>query len=283
MSRFKPLSARLTALSWLAALAATFGLAATAAAQPAAPLEVVAFGDSLSAGYGVGPGKSFPEQLQAALRRQGLLGHRRQCRRFRRHLDRGSCPARLVGGRRRRPRHRRARRQRCAPRRSPAGSATRTSTPSCSVRRRELPMLLPACSRRRTWAGTTPPPSTGSMRVLRPAIRRRRSTRSSSTASPPIRSQPGRRHPSQSQGRRPCRRKDPAGGDGAARRHRRSVRGLIAARQSPTRPVERRQRRHSLSRQLSRHSSTAKTKVWPSSRHSRAKLSAWRRGGGFRP
>jgi acyl-CoA thioesterase-1 len=74
MSRFKPLSARLTALSWLAALAATFGLAGTAAAQEAAagaPLEVVAFGDSLSAGYGVGPGESFPEQLQAALVAKG--------------------------------------------------------------------------------------------------------------------------------------------------------------------------------------------------------------------
>jgi acyl-CoA thioesterase-1 len=74
MSRFKPLSARLTALSWLAALAATFGLAGTAAAQEAAasaPLEVVAFGDSLSAGYGVGPGESFPEQLQAALVARG--------------------------------------------------------------------------------------------------------------------------------------------------------------------------------------------------------------------
>lgn len=74
MSRFKPLSARLTALSWLAALAATFGLAGTAAAQQAptgARLEVVALGDSLSAGYGVGPGESFPEQLQAALTAKG--------------------------------------------------------------------------------------------------------------------------------------------------------------------------------------------------------------------
>ncbi|WP_062017597.1 arylesterase [Aureimonas sp. AU4] len=33
--------------------------------------EVVAFGDSLSAGYGVGPGESFPEQLQAALEKAG--------------------------------------------------------------------------------------------------------------------------------------------------------------------------------------------------------------------
>ena len=33
--------------------------------------EIIAFGDSLSAGYGVGPGESFPEQLQAALNEKG--------------------------------------------------------------------------------------------------------------------------------------------------------------------------------------------------------------------
>ncbi|WP_244487595.1 MULTISPECIES: arylesterase [unclassified Aureimonas] len=38
---------------------------------PAAPMEIVAFGDSLSAGYGVEPGKAFPEQLQAALTAAG--------------------------------------------------------------------------------------------------------------------------------------------------------------------------------------------------------------------
>ncbi|BDA86675.1 arylesterase [Aureimonas sp. SA4125] len=37
----------------------------------AAPSQIVAFGDSLSAGYGVGPGESFPEQLQAALVAKG--------------------------------------------------------------------------------------------------------------------------------------------------------------------------------------------------------------------
>lgn len=42
-----------------------------AAAPKAASQEIVAFGDSLSAGYGVGPGESFPEQLQAALRAKG--------------------------------------------------------------------------------------------------------------------------------------------------------------------------------------------------------------------
>ena len=43
-----------------------------AAPASAEPVEIVAFGDSLSAGYGVGPGESFPEQLQAALRAQGV-------------------------------------------------------------------------------------------------------------------------------------------------------------------------------------------------------------------
>ncbi len=36
-----------------------------------APVSVVAFGDSLTAGYGVGPGESFPEQLEAALQARG--------------------------------------------------------------------------------------------------------------------------------------------------------------------------------------------------------------------
>lgn len=41
--------------------------------QPAAadPVEIVALGDSLTAGYGLGPGESFPEQLEAALRERG--------------------------------------------------------------------------------------------------------------------------------------------------------------------------------------------------------------------
>ena len=44
---------------------------ATARAQEAGPVEIVAFGDSLSAGYGVGPGEAFPDQLEAALRDKG--------------------------------------------------------------------------------------------------------------------------------------------------------------------------------------------------------------------
>jgi acyl-CoA thioesterase-1 len=37
----------------------------------AAPVRIVALGDSLSAGYGLGPGESFPEQLQETLRERG--------------------------------------------------------------------------------------------------------------------------------------------------------------------------------------------------------------------
>jgi acyl-CoA thioesterase-1 len=35
------------------------------------PVQIVALGDSLTAGYGVGPGESFPEQLEAALKGRG--------------------------------------------------------------------------------------------------------------------------------------------------------------------------------------------------------------------
>ena len=44
-----------------------------AAAVPAwaEPFRIVGFGDSLMAGYGLGPGEGFPEKLQAALRRRG--------------------------------------------------------------------------------------------------------------------------------------------------------------------------------------------------------------------
>lgn len=70
MQRFQPILAALTMLSLLVApLAATAQQANTSAGQT--PLQVVAFGDSLSAGYGVGPGESFPEQLQKALRGKG--------------------------------------------------------------------------------------------------------------------------------------------------------------------------------------------------------------------
>jgi acyl-CoA thioesterase I len=54
----------------LAALAAALLVAATLPAA-AKPVAIVALGDSLTAGYGVLPGESFPEQLEAALKAKG--------------------------------------------------------------------------------------------------------------------------------------------------------------------------------------------------------------------
>ena len=49
-------------------------IALSAAPAPAAAAErlVLAFGDSLTAGYGLGPDRSFPVRLEAALRRSGI-------------------------------------------------------------------------------------------------------------------------------------------------------------------------------------------------------------------
>ncbi len=54
----------------LAAVAVAL-VVATSAVASAKPVEIVALGDSLTAGYGVLPGESFPEQLQAALKARG--------------------------------------------------------------------------------------------------------------------------------------------------------------------------------------------------------------------
>lgn len=43
-----------------------------AGAQQAKPVSIVALGDSLTAGYGLGPGDAFPVKLQAALKAKGL-------------------------------------------------------------------------------------------------------------------------------------------------------------------------------------------------------------------
>ena len=43
----------------------------TAFPAAAEPYRIVGFGDSLMAGYGLGPGEGFPEKLQAALRKKG--------------------------------------------------------------------------------------------------------------------------------------------------------------------------------------------------------------------
>jgi acyl-CoA thioesterase-1 len=53
-------------------LAALLSITLVGAAPPPAKPLVVAFGDSLTAGYGLDPGLGFAPQLQARLRRQGV-------------------------------------------------------------------------------------------------------------------------------------------------------------------------------------------------------------------
>ncbi len=56
--------------SFFAILAiAAFGVSGSAGAEP---YRIVGFGDSLMAGYQLGPGESFPEKLQVALKARGL-------------------------------------------------------------------------------------------------------------------------------------------------------------------------------------------------------------------
>jgi acyl-CoA thioesterase I len=64
MSNFKTLR-RTLAGGILCAVVASAPLVA------AEPVEIVAFGDSLTAGFGLDPGRSFPEQLEAALKTRG--------------------------------------------------------------------------------------------------------------------------------------------------------------------------------------------------------------------
>ena len=52
-------------------VAVLLSIAAPAAASPERPL-ILAFGDSLTAGYGLDPGLGFAPQLQASLRRHGI-------------------------------------------------------------------------------------------------------------------------------------------------------------------------------------------------------------------
>src|SRR3546814_4867110 len=54
------------------AAALVFVLAASVLPAAAASVRLMAFGDSLTHGYGLPPGETFPEQLEAALRADGL-------------------------------------------------------------------------------------------------------------------------------------------------------------------------------------------------------------------
>ncbi|BCH22178.1 arylesterase [Mesorhizobium sp. L-8-3] len=54
--------------AFVAAIVVLLAILTSASAEP---LRVVGFGDSLMAGYGLGPGEAFPEKLEAALRKKG--------------------------------------------------------------------------------------------------------------------------------------------------------------------------------------------------------------------
>ena len=63
----------LTALSWLFVAGSAPALAqASDESAGGETIDIVAFGDSLTQGYGVDPGKAFPEVLQTELRKDGL-------------------------------------------------------------------------------------------------------------------------------------------------------------------------------------------------------------------
>ncbi|MFN0265041.1 arylesterase [Tepidamorphus sp. 3E244] len=54
------------------AILVTLTLLVLPLAASAEPVQVVAFGDSLTAGYGLDPGESYPEKLESALEADGL-------------------------------------------------------------------------------------------------------------------------------------------------------------------------------------------------------------------
>ena len=59
-------------MRFLIVLIALLALSSSAQASPLKRPLVLAFGDSLTAGYGLGPGLGFAPQLQATLRRRGI-------------------------------------------------------------------------------------------------------------------------------------------------------------------------------------------------------------------
>jgi acyl-CoA thioesterase-1 len=59
------------AFKHIAAMIVTLAVFTFAPATSAEPLQIVGFGDSLMAGYNLGPGEGFTDRLQAALRAKG--------------------------------------------------------------------------------------------------------------------------------------------------------------------------------------------------------------------
>ena len=191
--------------------------------REAQPLQLVALGDSLTAGYGLPPGQAFPDVLQRALKARGLGRRGRQRRRLRRHRRRRAGALRLerAGGHGRADR--RTRRQRHAARHADpaAAEAALGANPRQGARTAHIATLLAGMRaapelRRRLQAALR-----RDLSRSRPALTASRSIRSFSTASPatPSSIRSDGLHPTR-EGVEQHRRGDPAGGRGACWRKR---------------------------------------------------------------
>lgn len=69
--RASTFAVQMVRLAMMFNLSLAVGLGAARAAEGAAPLRIVAFGDSLTAGYGLAQSEAFPVQLAAALKAKG--------------------------------------------------------------------------------------------------------------------------------------------------------------------------------------------------------------------
>ena len=129
---------------------------------------IVALGDSLTAGYGLAPGESFPEQLEAALRARGHDVTVANAGVSGDTASRRAGAAGMVGAGGSRRRDRGTRRQRHAARHRPGGDAKaldgdRRKAAARAGRR----CCSPACWRRAISAPSMRPSSTRSIRTSR--------------------------------------------------------------------------------------------------------------------
>ena len=138
-------------LYFVGCLAAAMGLGQCPTLIDTRPV-IVAFGDSLSAGFGAEPGKSFPDFLQKDLDAAGLQVARGECRRERQHHHRRIGPLKRGAGLQATHHHCRVRRQRRFARASDRNHARQSGADHPDARRRRIESLL---------AGMTLPPNYG--------------------------------------------------------------------------------------------------------------------------
>ena len=130
------------------------------------PVRIVAFGDSLTAGYGLPAAAAFPAKLEKALAAKGEAVEISNAGRLRRYRGGRARAPRLVGARGHRSRHPRARRQRHAARPRSAGDAQDPAGHHFAACRSGISRCCcAACWRRPIWAPTMCRRSTASIRI----------------------------------------------------------------------------------------------------------------------